>query len=92
MIRSSVPRERQGWRADYVDIREDDVSMGHEATVSKISDDQLFYLMSRGISVEDARRLVVRGFFSEIISEIADEEVQDRLMARIDGELIKVGA
>jgi Fe-S cluster assembly protein SufD len=34
----------------------------------------------------------VRGFFSEIISEIADEEVQDRLMARIDGELIKVGA
>jgi len=34
----------------YVDIREDDVSMGHEATVSKISEDQLFYLMSRGLT------------------------------------------
>ena len=48
--------------------------------------------MSRGISIEDARRLVVRGFFSEIISEIADSDVQDRLMNRIDDELIKVGA
>jgi Fe-S cluster assembly protein SufD len=48
--------------------------------------------MSRGISIEDARRLVVRGFFSEIISEIFDSEVQDRLMDRIDSELIKVGA
>jgi Fe-S cluster assembly protein SufD len=48
--------------------------------------------MSRGISIEDARRLVVRGFFSEIISEISDSEVQDRLMDRIDSELIKVGA
>jgi Fe-S cluster assembly protein SufD len=48
--------------------------------------------MSRGISIEDARRLVVRGFFSEIINEISDSEVQDRLMNRIDSELIKVGA
>jgi len=48
--------------------------------------------MSRGIAIEDARRLVVRGFFSEIIHEIGDNEVQDRLMDRIDGELTKVGA
>jgi Fe-S cluster assembly protein SufD len=68
------------------------VGAGHASTTGRFDDEQLFYLMSRGISVEDARRLVVRGFFSEIISEIADEEVQDRLMARIDGELIKVGA
>src|SRR3978361_20502 len=43
----------------YVDVREDDVSMGHEATVSKVSDDQLFYLMSRGLAEDAARR--VRG-------------------------------
>jgi Fe-S cluster assembly protein SufD len=47
--------------------------------------------MSRGINLEDARRLVVRGFFSEIISEIGIEEIQERLMARIDDELAKAG-
>jgi Fe-S cluster assembly protein SufD len=48
--------------------------------------------MSRGINVADARRLVVRGFFNEIVSEIGDEVIQDRLMDRIDGELAKAGA
>jgi len=85
-----------GARADSVPNLEIEtgeiVGAGHASTTGRFDDEQLFYLMSRGISVEDARRLVVRGFFSEIISEIADEEVQDRLMARIDGELIKVGA
>jgi len=38
----------------YVDIREDDVEMGHEASVSKISEDQLFYLMSRGMTEDEA--------------------------------------
>src|SRR6202043_1183572 len=38
----------------YVDIREDDVTMGHEATVSKVSADQLFYLMSRGLTEDEA--------------------------------------
>jgi Fe-S cluster assembly protein SufD len=48
--------------------------------------------MSRGIAVEDARRLVVRGFFNEIVSEIGNSEIQDRLMTRIDQELEKAGA
>jgi Fe-S cluster assembly protein SufD len=48
--------------------------------------------MSRVISIDDARRLVVRGFFSEIISEIPDTDVQVRLMERIDTELVKAGA
>jgi Fe-S cluster assembly protein SufD len=47
--------------------------------------------MSRGIAVEDARRLVVRGFFNEIVSEIGNLEIQERLMNRIDGELEKAG-
>src|SRR6185369_4076326 len=45
----------------YVDVREDDVSMGHEATVSKVSADQLFYLMSRGLTEEEAMAMIVRG-------------------------------
>jgi Fe-S cluster assembly protein SufD len=47
--------------------------------------------MSRGIEIEDARRLVVRGFFNEIISEIGIEDIQERLMNRIDDELAKAG-
>src|SRR3982751_2620776 len=45
----------------YVDVREDDVSMGHEATVSKVGEDQLFYLMSRGLNADEAMAMVVRG-------------------------------
>ena len=41
--------------------------------------------------MEDARRLVVRGFFNEIVSEISIEEIQNRLMDRIDNELAKAG-
>jgi Fe-S cluster assembly protein SufD len=48
--------------------------------------------MSRGITLADARRLVVRGFFNEIVSEIGNEEIQTRLMDRIDSELAKAGA
>jgi Fe-S cluster assembly protein SufB len=50
----------------YVDVREDDVAMGHEATVSKVSEDQLFYLMSRGLSEDEAMAMVVRGFVEPI--------------------------
>src|ERR687885_751734 len=46
----------------YVDVREDDVAMGHEATVSKVSEDQLFYLMSRGLTEDEAMAMIVRGF------------------------------
>ncbi|MFM7890121.1 MAG: Fe-S cluster assembly protein SufB [Actinomycetota bacterium] len=57
----------------YVDVREDDVSMGHEATVSKISDDQLFYLMSRGLSEDEAMAMIVRGFIEPIARELPME-------------------
>ncbi len=85
-----------GARADSVPNLEIEtgeiVGAGHASTTGRFDDEQLFYLMSRGITVENARRLVVRGFFSEIINEIGNEEVQERLMARIDGELEKAGA
>lgn len=57
----------------YVDVREDDVSMGHEATVSKISSDQLFYLMSRGMNEDEAMAMIVRGFIEPIARELPME-------------------
>jgi len=57
----------------YVDVREDDVSMGHEATVSKVSESQLFYLMSRGLSEEEAMAMIVRGFVEPIARELPME-------------------
>src|SRR3954463_11329303 len=57
----------------YVDVREDDVSMGHEATVSKVSADQLFYLMSRGMTEDEAMAMVVRCFVEPIAKELPME-------------------
>ncbi len=57
----------------YVDVREDDVSMAHEATVSKVSEDQLFYLMSRGMEEDEAMAMVVRGFVEPIAKELPME-------------------
>ena len=57
----------------YIDVREDDVSIGHEATVSKISDDQLFYLMSRGMTEDEAMAMIVRGFVEPIARELPME-------------------
>jgi Fe-S cluster assembly protein SufB len=50
----------------HVDVREDNVTMAHEATVSKVSEDQLFYLMSRGIEEKEAMGMIVRGFVEPI--------------------------
>ena len=57
----------------YVDVREDDVTMGHEATVSRVSEDQLFYLMQRGLSEEEAMAMIVRGFVEPIARELPME-------------------
>ena len=57
----------------YVDVREDDVEMGHEATVSKVSEEQLFYLMSRGMPETEAMAMIVRGFIEPIARELPME-------------------
>jgi len=57
----------------YVDVREDDVTMGHEATVSRVSEDQLFYLMSRGMPETEAMAMIVRGFVEPIARELPME-------------------
>ncbi|MDO5494011.1 MAG: Fe-S cluster assembly protein SufB, partial [Nesterenkonia sp.] len=57
----------------YIDIREDDVTLGHEATVSKVSEEQLFYLMSRGMAEDEAMAMIVRGFIEPIARELPME-------------------
>jgi Fe-S cluster assembly protein SufB len=54
-------------------IGEDDVNVGHEATVSKVGDDQLFYLMSHGIPEDEASKLIVNGFIEPITKELPME-------------------
>ncbi|MBM3721822.1 MAG: Fe-S cluster assembly protein SufD [Actinobacteria bacterium] len=84
-----------GARADSVPNLEIEtgqiVGAGHASTTGRFDDEQLFYLMSRGIAMADARRLVIRGFFGEIVSKIGIESVEERLMTRIDNQLAKVG-
>lgn len=80
-----------GARADSVPNLEietgDIVGAGHASTTGRFDDEQLFYLMSRGLPAEQARRLVIRGFFSEIISKLHLSEIEERIMERIDDEL-----
>jgi Fe-S cluster assembly protein SufB len=57
----------------YMDIQAEDTSIGHEATVSKVADDQVFYLMSRGLSEEEAMAMIVRGFIEPIAKELPME-------------------
>jgi len=54
----------------YIEIDEDEVDIGHEATVSKIGDEQLFYLMSRGLSQSEASAMIVAGFIEPIVKEL----------------------
>ena len=60
---------------------------GHAATVGRFDDDQLFYLRSRGIREEDATRLIIRGFFNEVLNQIPVESIREELIARVAGEL-----
>ena len=80
-----------GARADSVPNLEIEtgeiVRAGHASATGRFDDEQLFYLQSRGITEDEARRLVVRGFFADIVNRIGVIEVQDHLMAAIDAEL-----
>ncbi|MGW4488798.1 Fe-S cluster assembly protein SufD [Amycolatopsis sp. NPDC004368] len=64
---------------------------GHASATGRFDDEQLFYLQSRGIAEDAARRLVVRGFFHEILVKIGVPEVRERLEAAIEAELEAVG-
>ena len=80
-----------GARADSVPNLEIEtgeiVGAGHASATGRFDDEQVFYLRSRGIPEDQARRLIVRGFFGEIISKIAVPEVRERLTTAIEHEL-----
>lgn len=57
----------------YIEVEEDDVTIGHEASVSKVGEEQLFYLMSRGLSEEEANAMVVNGFIEPLAKELPAE-------------------
>ncbi|MFI0819869.1 Fe-S cluster assembly protein SufD [Streptomyces sp. NPDC021098] len=63
------------------------VGAGHASATGRFEDEQLFYLMARGIPAEEARRLVVRGFFAELVQQIGLPELEERLIAKIEAEL-----
>ncbi|MFG2037166.1 Fe-S cluster assembly protein SufD [Dactylosporangium sp. NPDC048998] len=85
-----------GARADSVpnlEIETGEVAgAGHASATGRFDDEQLFYLMSRGIPDEQARKLVVRGFFHELLHKIPVEELRDRLGAAIEARLEEAGA
>ena len=85
-----------GARADSVPNLEIEtgevVGAGHASATGRFDDLQLFYLMSRGIPAGEARRLVVRGFFAELVARIGIPDVEARLTAAIEAELSGVAA
>ncbi|WP_330291871.1 Fe-S cluster assembly protein SufD [Streptomyces sp. NBC_00576] len=63
------------------------VGAGHASATGRFDDEQLFYLMARGIPADEARRLVVRGFFAELVQQIGVDDIEQRLLTKIDEEL-----
>ncbi|MFI1159785.1 Fe-S cluster assembly protein SufD [Streptomyces sioyaensis] len=63
------------------------VGAGHASATGRFDDEQLFYLMARGIPADEARRLVVRGFFAELVQQIGLPDVEERLMSKVEAEL-----
>jgi Fe-S cluster assembly protein SufD len=87
----------EGARADSVPNLEIEtgeiIGAGHASATGRFDDEQLFYLQSRGITEDEARRLVVRGFFAAIVNRIGVTSVQAHLMTAIDAELsLSMGA
>ena len=68
-------------------IDEDDVKAGHAASVGQVNPDQIYYLMSRGISKEEAQRLIIYGFLAPIVSEIPISKVEEQLSQLVERKL-----
>ena len=66
-----------------LEICADDVSCSHGATVGRIDETELFYLQARGIPLGEAERLIVEGFFAEVIEQIPDEKTRNKLGERL---------
>jgi len=74
----------------YIEIDEDDVTIGHEASVSKVGEEQLFYLMSRGLTEEQATTMVVSGFIEPLVKELPMEyavEMNRLIQLQMEGSI-----
>jgi Fe-S cluster assembly protein SufD len=82
-----------GARADSVPNLEIEtgeiVGAGHASATGRFDDEQLFYLQARGIPENEARRLVVRGFFADVVSRIGIPQLEERLMEKVETELAR---
>ena len=77
-------------RADALPILEieaDDVRCKHGSTTGRVDDEQIFYLMSRGLSRQEAQRMIVQGFFETVITEFPVEGVQERIRLAIESRI-----
>jgi Fe-S cluster assembly protein SufB len=73
-----------------IEIDEDDVTIGHEASVSKVGEEQLFYLMSRGLTEEEATGMVVSGFIEPLVKELPMEyavEMNRLIQLQMEGSI-----
>jgi Fe-S cluster assembly protein SufB len=74
----------------YIEVDEQDVNIGHEASVSKVEEEQLFYLMSRGLTVEEATGMVVSGFIEPLVKELPMEyaiEMNRLIQLQMEGSI-----
>ena len=81
---------RRGQFVGLIEIDEQDVTIGHEASVSKVGEDQLFYLMSRGLSEEAANAMVVNGFIEPLVKELPMEyamELNRLIQLQMEGSI-----
>jgi len=79
-------------RADALPILEieaDDVRCKHGSTTGQVDDEQIFYLMSRGLSRQEAQRMIVQGFFETVITEFPVEGVQERIRLAIESRIVR---
>ena len=71
-----------------LEIEDGDIEgAGHASAIGRFDDEQLFYLMSRGIPELEARRLVVRGFFAEVLNTIGIRDLQQDILDKVEGLL-----
>ena len=80
----SIGNKTKNASQPILEIEADDVKASHGATTGRIDADQIYYLMSRGLSKQDAEKVVILGFFEALLSQVQDEEVKDKVRKKLN--------
>jgi len=83
----SLSKTAQATANPFLLIDEGEISAGHAAAIGQVDEEQIYYLMSRGMSKNDAKQLIVSGFLSKFVDEITDEKLKEKIAQLIDGKL-----